>query len=375
MAKTTVFLVHGVGKQTKGWSTKKDGPVAALTTAAKRYACFKDRPLTDQINFVEIRYDDIFDGVLEGWSDLAAQLEADAGGLLTGGSLQVLDDLKEGDENTFAQYGGDVLLYRFFPVYTKAVLLRVMAQITAEVAKGDAVDYGLVAHSLGTTVAHDALHILAEGTWQGTSLMAEDDDLEKAGITGEQTAIDKVFALDRDNPFAPGSSRFRWFSIMMIANTSPLLHVTRKDPYSSNVRCGVHNDTGSISHLFYDVDHRLDPICWVKPFTKSETHWTVDPVEVTLDHIYDYNVHGFAHYLMHPAVHGPLFRDLAPDWTFACTDKAKELSGAFPRIGNKIKSDAESALASLTRKAQAESSVGTLLAIYRTLKDLKEKTT
>lgn len=370
MAKSTVFLVHGVGKQTKGWSTKKDGPVTTLTTAAKRYACFKDRPLTDQINFVEIRYDDIFDAVLDSWSNLATQLKADAGGLLTGGSLKVLDDLKKGNKNTFAQYGGDVLLYRLFPVYAKAVLLRVMAQITAEVAKNDAVDYGLVAHSLGTTVAHDALHILADGTWQGTGLIVDDVDLGKAGISGEQTAIDKVFALDRDNPYAPGSSRFRWYSIMMVANTSPLLHVTRKDPYSSYVRCGVYNDTRSISHFFYDVDHRLDPICWVKPFTKSETHWTVDPVEITLDHIYDSNVHSFAHYLMHPAVHGPLFRDLAPDWTGACTAKAVELSDAFPRIGDKVKSNAENVLAGLTRKAQAEPSVGTLLAIYRTLKDL-----
>jgi hypothetical protein len=371
MAKTTVFLVHGVGTDSKGWSTRKDGPVTTLTTASKQYDCFKDRALSDQINFVEILYDDIFDGVLKGWSDLATQLEADAGGLLTGGSLKVLEDLKKGDENAFAKYGGDVLLYRFFPVYTKAVLLRVMAQITAEVAKADAIDYGLVAHSLGTTVAHDALHILAEGTWQGTTLTVDPGDLTKAGITGEQVAIDKIFASGGDNPFAPGSSRFRWFSIMMIANTSPLLHVTRKDPYSSNVRSGVFNDTQSISHNFYDVDHRLDPVCWVKPFTKSETHWTVDPVEITVDHIHDYNVHSYSHYLMHPSVHGPLFRDLAPDWTVGCTAEAESLSKNFPRIGDKVRSDAESALTALTRKAQADPNIGTLLALYRTLKDLK----
>ena len=64
MAKNVVFLIHGIGTHPEGWSQADDGPVKALSKAAEYYSDFSEQePISGAIEFVEIRYDDIFDGV------------------------------------------------------------------------------------------------------------------------------------------------------------------------------------------------------------------------------------------------------------------------------------------------------------------------
>ena len=79
--KNVVVLVHGIGKHDAGWATQgEESPAEALKTASKKYESIfpEDNPITNSVEFIEIRYDDIFEAVRGQWHDLSSSLK-DAG--------------------------------------------------------------------------------------------------------------------------------------------------------------------------------------------------------------------------------------------------------------------------------------------------------
>ena len=81
-------------------------------------------------------------------------------------------------------------------------------------------------------------------------------------------------------------------------------------------------------HAVWSVNHEFDPISHVGgAFTGS---WRPDRKEVRIQHFHEQNIHAFAHYLSHPAVHCEFFRLLLPAFSGACYQEAQTLSPLSP---------------------------------------------
>ena len=139
MAKNVLFLIHGIGNHKTGWSkdTQK-----LLSNEFARYMKHtgKSAKLKDELKFVEISYNDIFETIWRRWSALAKSLDAVPnlpnpvtkinrflGSATANGS--------QNGNNIAVDYAADVLLYVGFRLVRKLVLLKVMSVIATTVEK------------------------------------------------------------------------------------------------------------------------------------------------------------------------------------------------------------------------------------------------
>ena len=309
MANNVLFLVHGIGQHGEKWAEAEDGPITALEASVKQYPYFSGKKLSDLVDLVPIRYDDIFDRILETWADLAKGITENAGAISKQAITDTLTHLgKMGDDkNTFLRYGGDVILYRGFKLFAQRVQIRVITTIAEVITKKlkqpspTPVRFSILAHSMGTAVIHDALHHLGTENWlSGGDSYAYQEDSEhvKAELQQVRTA-----AAGLTNPFGPDV--FRFDTLFMLANTSALLHTTKPSPYESIVRPGTGGHQSSYVSSYCNIEHELDPVPKVGRFRMPDV-WKQfgGGFDITdLDHIYEYNIHSFAHYLKHPKVH------------------------------------------------------------------------
>ena len=363
--KNILFFIHGIGRQSAGWARAADGPITALENAAKLYDCFApNRPLSDYVDLVEVRYDDIFDQVLKQWQQLAQSLPASPGVPWVKSARDLLTECGN-NQNLYADYGGDVLLYCGFKLVARAVRLRVIAKIVAEVyarwmeiidagknvasvlEQGEFPKVGVVCHSLGTTVAHDALYQLTTANW-----LAEHEDVESSqlqlgnapDLSGKQKQdFDKVVDGTRAHPDRPLPVPLE--ALFLISNTFPLLKQVDGEylmvkTASSGYHCG----------RYFDVRHKLDPVCKVKVFQKPAKGPIGKMIEV--EHIHSKNIHGFGHYLSHPLVHGPIFGTMISEFTGPCWKRANALgvSDDWKGIGGALKLESQAAKGILLAK-------------------------
>jgi hypothetical protein len=393
MPKNVIFLVHGMGKHPEGWSGAKDGPVAALVEAANAYPGFSDAdPLTNSVEFVEIAYDDLFDRIVTQWQTLAADLGAVSA--FAPAQLAALTDAIAGldpAQNWYASHALDVILYRGFAPVRRIVQLRVALQIMRTIADLGTAGrrFGVIAHSLGTTVAHDALHRLTQAKWFQP---AQRDLL--AAISGSDAAtLEADIARYRErysgNPFGVGTLEFS--AIVMLANTSRLLHEGDvPDPAKSNVRPPLAEPDPQrfICRRFVNARHVLDPVGQVKAF-RSEAEWPAAAARgltrdvFGLKHVHDVNVHGFCHYLCHPLVHREIFLRLVPerfDGTgYQMAGQRVTGDGDFPQWGEKYRDeDRQDAilakLGPLGSNATLRDLAGLYVALQSVVADLRKQT-
>lgn len=320
MAKSLVFFVHGMGQHADGWISTETGPATVLGREAAYYSGF-DSPsrLAEAAEFIEIRYDDIFDKIRNQWANLAKDLSKNMPEATPGAIKSVTDFLKKSgeDDNWFATHALDVLLYHQFALVRRLVQLRVASTMMKAISQREEADYEtvyvLIAHSLGTTVAHDAIHLMSTTAW-----LRNIDNVLKAmneeGV-GEPTLRNEMeLALRRygNRPFGPGN--FKFDTIFQISNTSRLLARTANgNPYQSVVR-PMFSGSGQVGYScrkLFNVDHYLDPVSKFRRFRAEEAWPTAARRNTAIDlfniyHIHDANVHSIEHYLIHPAVHSEI---------------------------------------------------------------------
>jgi hypothetical protein len=140
-------------------------------------------------------------------------------------------------------------------------------------------NWSIIAHSLGTAVAHDTLH-----SWFTQPLP------DGKGTLGEHKAPRLL---------------------QMVANVSRLLQ-TKPDVFDSSVRPGQACD------FYFTAHHPLDPATIIKPFLPANWPGGTEAQKFRLavlqhDFIQQPNIHDLAHYLRHPDVVIPMFRKLAFD--------------------------------------------------------------
>jgi len=334
MTKNVIFFVHGVGRHADGWARAPGGPIHALKQAANQYACFQGLDLEDLLDMVEIRYDDIFDAHLKQWAELADELKLSPASSAAFNRVSELLRRVDDDDNLFAQYGGDVILYTAFKLIARRVRLKVNGVISQKVTEalnasrhqpGPDPEFSIVGHSLGTTIVHDSLQQLAMNDW----LPQDDAELQQSGLDDKQRAqLGQLMQNPGNNPYAVGN--FKWDGVFMVSNTSRLLHQTSDDPYKSLVQ------PGRAIRYFFNIDHELDPVSKVKRF-RVPTSWNRSrAVTVEVDHVHEVNIHGYAHYLKRPAVHRLIFRSLVAEFSNSYNDQARELERVFPKYAPEI---------------------------------------
>ncbi|MDE2293690.1 MAG: hypothetical protein KGL53_16535 [Elusimicrobia bacterium] len=308
-----LFLLHGVGDHGAGWAERPGGPASALRAVSLRYEAFRRRPLDERVRLVPLSYDELLDAAAARWRAAAARgagswaraLKERASALVPWSerlaALPGLDGLADALPSLEAAWPSrlsHVAAWRADAACRKAVRERVADGVRAVLLPlaedGQECSAVLAAHSLGTAVAQDAL-----------------DDLGRR------------WARSRSR-FAP--VRWRWRAVFLLADVGRLLGGADEDAL---LRSGRDGDPGSWTRRLYEVRHAWDPIDRAAPKTDGRG---ARPIE--LDHAWGANVHSFAHYLEHPAVHVPLLRAAAGAGTVtrAEEDEARAEAAARPSV-------------------------------------------
>lgn len=377
--KNVLFFVHGIGRHSTGWASAPDGPIPALEGAMKLYpACFPaGRRLSDFLELVEIRYDDVFDLILKQWQDLAEKLGPAAGNVDWVGRVQELLAGVGDNQNQFVDFGGDVVLYGGFDLVARIVRLRVNSIIAAEILRAHLAArdagglqvprFGLIGHSMGTAVVQDALFHLATEPW------TSDEDAIQAALPDHPGLVDDPQLSDERRGLrqqaADGTRRFPDRPIPVgltllcqVSNTTRLLR-RAKGEYATLPK-GSGRLKSFDCELFFNVNNKFDPVSRIGAYRMPGRPSAFD---VAVEHIHQPNVHGFGHYLSHPAVHGPIFRSLIEDFSFACEQSAQALA-ALPEwhgIGGPLAAEAKA------KRDEVEAKLTALVRDGGSLQDLR----
>jgi hypothetical protein len=277
MPKSTLLLVRGMGKPTDEMFNQWE---ATLKQAYELYS--GGETFEDRFDCVNIEYDTIFENRRDAWNN---QIDAILNSGVTGVDLPSRNDL-EGitEDNFFTTHIQDVLLYRFIPQVAEYVRAHVITQINDAIQRANSSSrISIIAHSLGTSVAFDAVNAMYQ--------------------TPDENG----------NTLSPGDFRFQ--TIAMIANLSRTFE-TRWGCYDSLIRPGHDNSDNYVTNTFLSTSHRWDPLASLRRFSPAE-NWpdseTVAKERVAVIEpgiIAHVNVHDFTHYLENPLVNVPLFRML-----------------------------------------------------------------
>jgi hypothetical protein len=288
-----------MGEFGKDWSLDTQKQIA---DAYATYNISKQMPFGDFFQFEEITYNARFAKLRKQWKD-------DTGAVLKKMKAEGLPENAAADlakteaSNPTAEFFGshvlDVLLYRFIPQVAEEarnlVTKRIQEVIFPKV--GDFPRWSVVAHSLGTAIAHDSLHAMFTHVKDGRTLQGQ----TKAQV------------------------------IMMIANVSRLLEEKGVDVYRSLVRPG--EASNGICNFFLNVRHDWDPFPAPKAFRPLDD-WPdlatrqLNPPRfqhIPINAFQHKNVHALSHYLSNPKVHAALFNALM---TFKGAISDKELEQA-----------------------------------------------
>lgn len=313
MASHVLFVVHGIGQHGTDWAEDAGGPIATLTEASRQYAYFGTTGLAARVEMVPVHYDEMFSQVIAAWQQNASAIDEfdTAGHVKT--ALGWLADASE--DKFWWSHIADAVMYKFSPPYRQLVRSHVIAQLAVRIEQ-EVKDTGratcsVLAHSLGTAVAHDCLHYLGSTRW------------------GKRTS-----------PLHPRHWRFQ--HVFMVANTSRLLEsrdAGMAQAYTSIVRPGPVEDPASYCGTYWNFRHEFDPIAIPRRFDPAG--WRNYTLEV-VSHYHQTNIHGLSHYLEHPKVHVPILRkvvrssavtdaefhhavnpDQFPQFTVADVDQAK----------------------------------------------------
>lgn len=281
MAKHLLFLLHGMGEHPEGWSCGPEGIQRSLLDSAQLYPYFRDhgRSLEEYVTPVELSYDGVFERWRRATAEDTSAVAAQAPAGWPRERLQQLGSLLRGMNPGFGvTHVLDVILWRLLPPVHNEVLADLRLQIERALETHQPTRVSMLAHSLGTSVAHDVL----------------------ASMAGDLTPSTNPRHIDNAYQFA---------NYFTVANVSRILQTSPK-VLCSVVRPGIKSLRRYYVRKFWNFSHRLDPFPMVKPFAPLP-EWTNDSYQqVWVDHFLHPNVHGFKHYLVHPRVHSTIINAL-----------------------------------------------------------------
>jgi hypothetical protein len=376
MAKDIVFVLHGVGQYEPGWVDKQPSAVPVLRELANQYPYFDGKTLDSYVDFVPVLYDDVFQRIMAHWSDLGEGLAASVP-VLPSFLESTMKFLRGSKDNDWARtHAADAALYWGFRLFQQRVVLRVLAQMTAKIA--DTIggpegrpQYHVLAHSLGTAVAHDALHHLGTEAWLGQLQGATfDDDDNHAAAADRDQYLGSISAIRRHdtNPLSP--KRFKFETITMLSNVTGLIHPSTS-PYHSIVRPGSTSDVGAYTQNYFNVNHKFDPISIAGSFKMPKAWRLLGGFDISIDHVFGdpLDIHDAAHYVRNPRVHLPLLAFYVNGYS-----PSRDLAqiGAFERTCREILTEAAKGKLEQFSKGE-KGDVGKLLKLLVEFRKLEEE--
>jgi hypothetical protein len=282
-----LFLLHGIGKHDEHWSDQvRDRLINTATELPDDLTSgFSRQKLVDalsDVHFVELRYDELYQQKVADW----IKQGGDVLQLMPAGAMERVEGIlgsKQSAEDFAKNNLTDLLLYHAMPEFRQFTRKHIGLQIEKAIAQygmaSDQARYYLLAHSMGTAVAHDTLAQLS--TTAGSPLQ------------GGLIKLDALFQL---------------------ANTSALLK-TDYDPRTSAVRLYADPNHPNCISAYVDAAHAYDPVAQVGSFRSA-----MDGTEnfsrydfVSVKKILALNIHDIDHYLQFPAVYMIIYRLLFGD--------------------------------------------------------------
>ena len=301
-------MIHGIGIHEPTWAEEPDGPAKTLQQLSKEYAFFKKKELSSLVMPISVHYDEIFQGQIKEWQQDAGRVsQIDPTGTLAH-SLTWLSSASE--QNFWWSHVADLAMYMLSPLYRNRVRIRVISQIADVIEQtmdnDGSATCSVLAHSMGTAVAHDSLHLLGTVRWGG-----------------------------HENVLNPRHWRFN--HLFMVANTSRLLQTVdegMKKAYDSIVRPGPGEDPASYCLSYVNFRHEADPVPYPRMF--EPTGWN-DYTPIIVRHYREANIHNLSHYLLNPRVHIPILKTLAGPWAVTSEEEKKVTDPEnFPQFGGKL---------------------------------------
>jgi hypothetical protein len=279
MAPPIVILIHGMGTFAKGDMTRD---FARGVDQAAAYLGLQDFHIAQQVDFVEYNYSALLDEIRKESAEYQGSINQYLQ-LISGG---ILGDIAKWLSEVEARIGGDDFLYSHWLDVAYYGLTYHNAQIRTQWAEQLATllrssfrsgrKLHVVAHSLGTAVAHDALAKL----YRENVEMADDEHLSAA------------------------TERFE--SLWMVANVSRLLSILTRftDPLTSIVH-DSNPDMAGCTNYFYNVRNKFDPFLYVKQYDRPIEYGrqiVFDEVREIKDSELKLNPHDLSEYMACPEV-------------------------------------------------------------------------
>jgi len=287
-SKNMLIVVHGMGEHTQ----------QSITTEVKEILTAKyGNNIEDEIDIRVIAYNKVFnDWRVRAKNDIDGAINALEGRVhFTRVKDTLKNELDPSADNFFLTHWLDVVLYMStLGVRVQLEVARQLTQILQEFNNGGNLNTRkivLMAHSLGTTVAHDTLHKM----WHGG------------------------FEDDRYNNLS--RLPFAFTAFYQLANTSRLLK-TGLDPTSRHT--AVRPAPSGMMERMYNVYHKFDPVARAKQFKINDLNrWLPEqdwPDEVyfpiELEGVHQVNVHSLTHYLSDPQVYCNLLNEIVDSYNF-----------------------------------------------------------
>ena len=285
-----IFLLHGMGnfedesdwhKPVEEWLEEFFEKYAKPN---RKYLRDKNKKFSDYIEIIPITYGHIFSDILESWNldtePPMSDLSRDKISKVVFSYMSQLDEYSESDKNFISTHLADVFLYYKLQTVREEVKSYVGKQIADHLNNTPPhLKWGIVAHSLGTSVAHDTLHALYTHTLKNGVQIK--DEMSQAHL------------------------------VMMLGNVSRILQTNPKvlSPEST-----VQPEKACVKYV--TAYHYLDPFTLYRPF-KPEA-WPTQEIFFDEDkyklcdvkHILEPNIHSYLHYFKHPDVVEHFFNSL-----------------------------------------------------------------
>ena len=294
--KPIVVLIHGMGTHTapKPKSNERGSfgneCINTFNAAFQMYPSLENDKIENKVDFIEIHYNHIFDNFRkemaengQTFNDLlqGAGILAKIPGLVN----KVIEfESSLGNDEFFNTHWLDVILYKLY--FGEYVRVHVAEKLGEIIAKNGSKNIHILAHSLGTAVAHDTLSKLYNDGY------ADNDDI--ADLSPVTHKLSSVWQIANVSCLAN--------SVMPVAN-----------PYKSLVKPG----SAGVTDTMMNIHHKFDPFTLPKQFVRPDNgKWIPSNVfktkykDIETSAITQVNTHSITQYLHDPSVHLYLFNAL-----------------------------------------------------------------
>lgn len=294
MAEQALLLIHGMGKFTAPGVDGEGNPtrgsfgeefIKASTESLQRYQNHKTDTLDKYVDIHEFNYDSWFEQMRMEMTDRAKSMTDRLNAVSTNYGATFATDLVSRLTALEADFGDDDFFHtHFLDVIFYTTMLGANVRVKAGEKIAELVqNYGqgnvhIMAHSLGTTVLHDTLHLLYRPEFD------PNDEIPDLNLTNHKLG-----------------------SLWMVANVSRLVNAVTDlaNPLRSVVKPG---DDGC-ANAFFNIRHEMDPFTWLSRFDPANNgSWISESLfgtaysNIVTNLVVDANTHSFTQYLHDPKV-------------------------------------------------------------------------